>query len=627
MIARACPLPVVCLVLLCLCARGCAQDEDLAWAVSQAPADACLVIAVRGVAEFEASVKALAGPDAGDVDLVKAIEDDLPAGAFDGRGPLLIMVPVTPKGFEAVGMLRLKDASKLEGETIEGSILKVIPHPPDPSVPPRLVGPQEALYVLKMGTWAAFSDNLAAVKAVASAASRLALTGSQRAAIGGHQIWIHANPKPLAAAARRGIASEEKRLEAANGQVVPPAFSKTLEWMVGLLDQTRAIGLVADVKEAGASAEIEVALAEDSALLAAAGAGLPLEGFKGGLPATDSLVLGGWFRLDWAKAMPPVKSLIRPLMDILAGPADTAAGKRADEFWADCDRWGAVIGPDGALVMELAPPGQGIYRMVHTFAVKDPAEYRKLVARGMTSSMNFTNLFAAKMSALPGMPPVKIQTGFNENAETIEGLPVDRATVKMEVDVPPDASPETRERMKAAAGAVYGPQGMVVRVACVDKRGVVALGDAETMARAIRAVRGRAPDLAADGKVAAAVGRLPKGGCAAGVMSLGNYVYMTIAMTERAIAQSMPEEVRKAAAGLRPLERPPRGDLAAIGGRLDGRSIRLVLDVPPSEVRNAVTVGKQGADRMMWYMRKQHELCEKQPPPAGPPAAEVKKDG
>ena len=626
MVARARLVLAVCAILPGLCAPSLAQDNDLAWAASQAPADACLVVAIRGLAEFQTALKTLAGPDAGDVSIVEGFGFDLPAGAFDAGGPMVIVFPATTRGLKAVAMLRLKDASRLDGELVEGNILKTAPHPPDPSVLPRQAALAEVIYVAKMGTWAAVGGDLAAVKAVASGTPRLSLTESQRAAIAGHQVWAQVNPKSLAAAARRAIDAEQKRLEADDRYVFPPAFVKMLDWMIGLLDQTRAMGLAADVREAGVSAEMEVALAEGSALMAAAGAGLALENYSGGLPDSDGLVLGGYLRLDWAKAMPAMKSLVRPLMDILAEPSDPGAAKLADEFWADFQKWGAVIGDDAAVMMELAPPRQGIYRMVHTFTVKDPAEYRKLVARGMASSTNFMDLIAAKLSAVPGMPPMKIRVEYEENAETIEGLPVDRATVKMEAQVPPDAPPETREQAKAATAAMYGPQGMVMRVACVDKRAVVALGDADVMARAIRAVRGRAPDLGATAKVAAALNRLPRGCCAAGVMSLGNYVYMAMATTERAIAQSMPEEVRSAAAALPPLQPPALGDLVAIGGRLDGRSIRLTFDVPPSEIRSAITAGKQGNDRLMWYMRKQAELREKPSPAAGQPAGGARKD-
>lgn len=49
------------LLIVSLCG---AQEHDLAWAVSQAPADACLVATLRSVAELDASLKVLAGAEA-----------------------------------------------------------------------------------------------------------------------------------------------------------------------------------------------------------------------------------------------------------------------------------------------------------------------------------------------------------------------------------------------------------------------------------------------------------------------------------------------------------------------------------------------------------------------------------
>ena len=91
-----------------------ATPADVVAAVALAPADACVVLAVSGMAEFEKNLKALAGPDADEMKLVEEIEKGLPAGAVDGAGPMVLMIPgaetMTP-----VILLRLKDAAAIQG--------------------------------------------------------------------------------------------------------------------------------------------------------------------------------------------------------------------------------------------------------------------------------------------------------------------------------------------------------------------------------------------------------------------------------------------------------------------------------------------------------------------------------
>ena len=598
-----------------------AQEKDLAWAVSQAPADACLVATIRNVAEFETSLKALAGPDAEEMALVKSLEESLPPGVLDVGGPLVFIVRASEKGFPCIAMFRLKDEAKLNAQTVEGQILKVVPSPTEPA-PPAGAPP---VYVLKFWPWAALGSDLGAMKALASAPLRLAPSAADRAALGGHLIWIQANPKSLAAAARQAIARGQKRSEAAGGQVVPPVFIKTLQWATGLLDQMQSIVLAADVGPRRATARLDVALAEGASLLATAQAGLPVERFTGGLPAADGLVAAGWGRVDWAKALPPMKALLRPFFDILTEGGDAAARKNGDELWAAHERWAAVLGTDAAVLLEAEKPGKGLFRFVETFTVKDPAEYRRLVAQQTAASGELMQTATQSLFAMPGLPRMKTEVQFKEAAEKIEGLPVDVVTLKMSAEARPGAPPEEAARAKAMLEAVYGPQGMVLRLACVDRLGVVVLGDAEDMARALRTARGQGPGLGANPHVAAAIGRLPESACVAGIVSIGSYVHMVMTSMERTIAQAMPAEVKAAAAGLKPLDPPPLADLATFSLCLEGRSISVALEVPQSEVRAAVASGKQGSDRLMWYVRKQEELSrEKTPAPPG--AAKGKKD-
>jgi hypothetical protein len=382
------------------------------------------------------------------------------------------------------------------------------------------------------------------------------------------------------------------------------------------------------VKPETATLALDVQLTENSSLAAIAAAGLPIESYKSGLPATDHVVAAAWVREDWAKAMPAVKTLLRPLMDILTAGATEEARKGVDQVWAMYDQWATVLGSDLALEMEPAAAGQGMFRMVEVFAVNDPAQYRQLMAKMMTASNDLMKAMMGQMGAMPGGPAMKMDIQYKENAETVEGLPVDVVRMKFVVEPPPGAPPEAAAQMKTMMDAIYGPDGMTMRIALVDKLGVVAMGGPEVMAHAVRAARGQEPDLSADPKVAAAVARLPGGACAAGVLSLPNYVYMAMSMVDRMMSQSLPPDVRAAAqTELPPLEAPPQADLVAGAAKVAGRTVHVDLVVPQSEVQGAISIGKKAGKRMEWYMKKQMEQMQKQQgqpgaaPGAAPPAS------
>ena len=604
-----------------------ATPADVVAAVALAPADACVVVAVSGMAEFEKNLKALAGPDADEMKLVEEIEKGLPAGAVDGAGPMVLMIPgaetMTP-----VILLRLKDAAAIQGEKAGAGIVAVKRQPPaPPGAPAGFEMPERTTYLLKREPWVAYSDNLDALKAFMRAEKHLAVSDAQRDVIGRRTLWVTLNLKSLAGVAKKAIDEQQKQPPPAGAPAMPPATMKVFDWLLGLADQAQGLTVAADVLPEGIRADVEVALADGSSLLQIAQAGLPVENFKMGLPASDRLIMAGWGRLDWAKAVPPVKALTKGLFDLFAEGEPEATRKGMDALWASYEKWTGVLGDQFGMVMLPAEPGKGMYQLAETFAVKDVDQYRKLFKDQMTTSVDATKAIMAKMGAMPGMPgappmPLKMAVEYKEAAETIEGTPVDIMTMKMEAQLAPDAPPEAKAQMQNALDALYGPEGMVIRMAVVDTTGVVSIGGADIMARSIKAVRGQAPDLAAGPKVAEALKRLGGGISGAGVVSLGDYMYMAMSMIDRMM--TLPKEVLDAAEkeGLKPLAVPPAGDLVTLAGRLDGRTLRMNVDVPKSEVAGAVSVTKQGRERMQWFMKKQQEMAQKQQPKAAPaPAA------
>ena len=604
--------------------------DEIAWAVSQAPADACLVVTVRRLDEFEKNLQALVGPDQPAMPIVAEIEKELPPGALDSAGPM-VFVLMAGEGVMPVFLLRIKDEAALKGEAAgSGIIVCTSQPPPPPGAPPDFKMPEKKIFIFKRAPWAIVGPSVEAVKAVMRAEKHLALTGAQRAAIADRTLWAHVNPTALAAAARRGLDDLQKKMaEQGQAGAVPPATLRMLDWLLGMVKDAGRVDLAADVTAAGVTAEAEVELAEGSQLLTVAASARPIEDFACGLPAAEHFVLAAWGRVDWDKAIPAVKVLVKPLFDIFAEGEDEATRKGLDELWASYDQWAGVMGPRFAMVMEPAPPGQGLYRLAETFDVTDADAYRKLIKQYMTKSMDATKVMMAKMGAMPGMPgmtgpQVGVEADFREAAETIEGTPVDIMRIRTVVAPAPNTPPEAAAQMKKTIDAMYGPDGMLIRMAIVGKRGVVTMGDAEVMARAIRAAKGQAPDLVADPRVAAAIKRVPKDAVGAGLVSLGNYLYMAMSMVDGAMAASMPPEVQEAAKaeGLGPLAPPPLTEPVVIAVRVDGRVIRTSLVAPAADIRAAVAVGKQAVERLTWFQKKMHERQQAQPPaaPAPPPA-------
>jgi hypothetical protein len=590
---------MLCLAAALVCAMvaapASAQEKDVVWALSQAPVGACVVSVIRSVQELETALKAYVGPEGEEIELVKPLEAGVPAGALDTAGPLVAILLPRGESVELVTMLKIKDESKLTGEAAEGNLIKI-----------------GELYILKMAPWAAMSSDPAALKAFATAAARMTGLEAKREAIGAHLAWASLNTQSLAAVAKAAIEAEEKAPQDPGAQGAPAMAKDVLMWIIGLLGDVQSASATLDVKPEAASLVADVQLGEKTPLAAIAAATLPIETYKSGLPMADHLVAAGWMRLDWGKAAAPMRVIVKPLLDIMTAKVDEATKKGVTDMWTIYDQWAGVMGSDVALAMEPAPPGQGMYRLTESVAIKDPAEYGKLKAKMMMASKDLMKSMMGQMGGMPGGPMMKIDVDFKEAAETIEGLPVDLMKMKFDIELPPDAPPEAKAQVKAMMDATYGPEGMMMRMALVGKTAVFTIGDADTMARAIKAARGQAPDLSTNPQVAAAVGRLPKGVCAGGAISFANLMFMTMSMTDRMLSQTMPPEIQEAAkkANLPPLEAPPAADLSTVSASVKGGVLHVELSVPQADVRNAVQVAKRGSERMMWVVQQQQKMMQ-----------------
>lgn len=591
------------------------------WSVS-VPADALAVVAVRSVADFDAGLKALVGPES-DVSVAAQLERNLPAGVFDTSGPLLLVLVAGEKTPAPVTVLQGKDPAKLEEARITGDKLPagiVAVRRPTPPVPPgapegfKMPAPPP-LYVLQLDRWGVVADRLEPLVAFQSAAERLAIGTAAGSRLPDHMVWVHLNPKPLKGTFT-GLLKEMQAQMAreAPAGAPPAAVNRILDWYVSLLDQVASMDLMADLGAERAAGLVEAELVDGSPLVAAARAAKPVTGPPASLSATDSFLVAGWGRADWTKAMPPLKALIKPLIDALGQGADEETRKRMDELWATYDQWATVLGPSFAFVFEPAKPGQGMYRLTETIALTDARKYSDLMAKWMPITMDMMKGFMGQFGTMPGGPAMKMDMNYEPAAEEIAGVKVDRMTFKVQMQPPEGAPPEAAEQMKKMMDVMYGPEGMVVRMAVVDNLAVITMGDAGDMARAIGRARGQGEGFASHAAVADAVKRIPEGAVAQVLLSVPSYVHMMICMTDRMMIESLPGALQ----GRAVLEAPPLPKAPALAGLtaggiyLDGRTVRARVDVPASEIRATTDISKQFGQRMMWMMQEHAKWAQEQ---------------
>ncbi|KPK48424.1 MAG: hypothetical protein AMK72_06940, partial [Planctomycetes bacterium SM23_25] len=499
--------------------------QDLAWAAGQAPADACIVFTVASLGDLEANLKGLVGPDGEDMTIVDDIEKSLPSGALDAAGPLVFILPAGAEEMEPVMLLRVKDASAIKGEAAGAGIVEVE------------CAEGGTVFVLAIDSWAMVApDRAEAIKAILRAERKVALSDAQRAAIAGHTAWVHLNPDSLVAAARRFFDKAQKEMaENPQGPKMPEATMKMLYAVLTVAGDVDRIEAAADVKPQGITADIEAEFDKASDLFALAKSGVPVKDYKAGLPKADGLILAVWAGMDWAKAIPPMKRLMKPIFDIIAEGEDEKTRKAIDSMWASYEKWGAVMGNHFAMVMEVPKPGAGLYQFAETFTIKDPDQYRTMLKEYMETSMEAMDVMMSKFMTMPGMPQmpnVKGETEYKEAAETVEGVPVDVWRITFDVSLPPDTPPQAGKQLKDMLDTMYGPKGMEFRMAVVGNTAIATMGDPSVMARTLKAVKGEAPDLSTDPKVAAALKGIPKEQGAA-LLSAANYMYLAMGMMDK----------------------------------------------------------------------------------------------
>jgi hypothetical protein len=189
------------------------------------------------------------------------------------------------------------------------------------------------------------------------------------------------------------------------------------------------------------------------------------------------------------------------------------------------------------------------------------------MAKWMPITMDMMKGFMGQFGTMPGGPAMKMDMNYEPAAEEIAGVQVDRMTFKVQVQPPEGAPPQAAEQMKKMMDVMYGPEGMVARMAVVDNLAVITMGDADYMARAIGRARGQGEGFASHAAVAEAVRRIPGGAVAQGLVSVTSYAHMMVRMTDRMMIESLPEAIR----GRAVLEAPPLPKAPAHRPRPRGR--------------------------------------------------------
>lgn len=556
MTARRVLLSVVCLLISSAIGLN-AQNKDLVWAVSQAPANALVVAGARNIEGLWANLKKLSCQGDNVPDLLSAMEMALPAGV-DLKGAAVAILMPGQAHPDMVLMGRIKKGAVLNGEKIEGEIIKTA----------VAVGP--ATYMLKIDPWVVMSDNLAAVKAISAATSRLKLNEQQKNDLNGRSIWAWVNTKALTARAKAAIpkhpSSDKTPRQGPNTDMIA-------DWAIGLLNQVNSLTMAVDINPEAASLTVGLDYAPESQLALIAASGMPIAPSKAGLAATDSFLLAGWGRMDWVKAIGPTRSILKPLLAAIIPASNKAACKSIDDLWAIYDEWAGTLGNEFAFVMEPAPVGEGTYRMTETIAVKNPDIYRKLLAKTIPLSANLTKAFAS-MGPMSG-PSMDMTADYKPSAETIDGVAVDISKTKMAFSSP-DMKPEEKEAAQKMMDSIYGPEGMTMRMALMGRTAIISMGGKETMVRAIKASKDQAPGLSANPKVLAALGRVPKDATFVGLISLPAYAHFTLGMITRMMAGSGAPDAQPT---------PALGDLVTFSLRTQGTTQYLNLHVPQSEIK------------------------------------------
>ena len=145
--------------------------------------------------------------------------------------------------------------------------------------------------------------------------------------------------------------------------------------------------------------------------------------------------------------------------------------------------------------------------------------------------------------------------------------------------------------MKSYLAALYGPDGLVTRMAVVNNQAISTLGGKDVMERALKHAKGQGGNLARQKAVAEAIARVPARSSAVLMVSLPAKVYALGEVIDPIFAGLLPPERRKAMAAV-PMPKPSGrrfGTPAIASVQVEDRTITLQIDMPQSELGRTFT--------------------------------------
>jgi hypothetical protein len=574
------------------------------------PADAAVVGTVRSPKDLVDILNESVGPELSAMSAAPLTF--LPAGAFDMEGPVAWAVLLTDSQPSIALAMRVKDAARLKGEDAGEGIIRVT----SGSFP---------IHVARVGLWGVFGA-LDAVKAFKAGAAkpRLALDGPSKTLAAESLAWVRVQGAPLAALAEPEIKQMKTRFSGAQPGKDASAEAKAVEWLDGFVHELEALDVGLVVDEQHLAVRTALTLTEKSQLLAVARAMKPVERFDGALPETDRFLAAVWTRVDPKEATPKFKAFLSPLMDLLmaefqkqaerkdAAPSKDAAANSAalvrkaiSEQWALMDQYADVVGERSAVLFEQPEPGKGLFRMTQAADLKDVSAYTLLLKKSMGSTESLLKAVDAEVAKKGGGPNIAMD--YKTAAETIEGQPVDVMSLKFAMDPSSNLPPQGREMAKNVMNAVWGGDTLIMRAAVVEKQAIQTLGDADMMARAIKHARGQGGDLAKMKPIAAALGRVPAGSSVVALISSTAVAAAVDTAADDIMTAFLPPQQREAlkSVPMPRIERPMVTEPTLLSVRVEGRIVRLDVDVPRADAAGTVPYLRHAYGRLIVFMIQQ----------------------
>jgi hypothetical protein len=246
------------------------------------------------------------------------------------------------------------------------------------------------------------------------------------------------------------------------------------------------------------------------------------------------------------------------------------------------------LGPQMTFISAPARPGLGTETGLTILELKDPERFRKSL-----------DLLAAAWESLAEQLNLYVRFESRPEAEAVAGVPITVFTPQFRFGI--DARHvEFRERMKV----LYGPEGLVYRVAVVGNQAVIASGsDRGMLMQTLERLRGgRAPE--ASPAIARLQSHLPARQQVAMAMSLPLFIAQALVR-----GGTPPDRIGTMAAGQ---------EVAGLAFQADGTTARLASYWPHEQIRMAMDLLKRAAPDVA---EMPHTLFE--PAPEGPPKPPV----